>query len=282
MTTQQEDHIVNPLPLPHSHLGEEGIINISSDVLIESQCQGTTIKNTTLSVVAGLIARQKPPCLDTFPVAPSNFARTFDVEQIVLNAQRQAALMIGESIKAMVLKTSNECLPSLKGKIDELFDAIVKIGVDPSSLRSQIDKYMADVNRLDVVRHANSTKISPEVQSERLTIISSQINDALNFESEEAKRRQSLKVDFVTLDTKQDALKKELEQLSIQKKQLHNSLLEIDENLSKNQNNISRLREEHVTIAQTPVLTDADAKSLETLQEAIKIQHDKIACLMWA
>ena len=29
----------------------------------------------------------------------------------------------------MILKTSNECLPLLKVKIDEFFNAIVKIGV---------------------------------------------------------------------------------------------------------------------------------------------------------
>ena len=77
---------------------------------------------------------------------------------------------------------------------------------------------------------ANSTKISFEVQSERLTIIASQIANTLNFETVEVRRCESLKVDLVTLDAKQDALK-ELEQLGIQKDCLYNSILEIDENL---------------------------------------------------
>ena len=35
-TMQRDNHSIIPLPLPHSHLGDEGIINILSDVLIES------------------------------------------------------------------------------------------------------------------------------------------------------------------------------------------------------------------------------------------------------
>ena len=53
--------------------------------------------------------------------------------------------------------------------------------------------------------------------------------DALNSEGVQANRRQSLKVDLVSLDAKQKALKKELEQLGIQKELIHNSILEIDE-----------------------------------------------------
>ena len=66
--------------------------------------------------------------------------------------------------------------------------------------------------------------------------------DALNSEGVEANRRQSLKVDLVTLDTKRKALKKELKQLGIEKEHFHNSIMEIDDNLANKQNNISRLR----------------------------------------
>ena len=41
LTIQREDHFIIPLPLPYSHLGNEGINNILSDVLIESQGQKT-------------------------------------------------------------------------------------------------------------------------------------------------------------------------------------------------------------------------------------------------
>ena len=47
MTIQREDHSIIPLPLSHSHFGDEGITNILSDVLIESQGQKTTIGDTT-------------------------------------------------------------------------------------------------------------------------------------------------------------------------------------------------------------------------------------------
>ena len=72
-------------------------------------------------------------------------------------------------------------------------------------------------------------KISPKVQSERLTIVAFQIVDTLNSEGVQANRRQSLKTDLAILNAKHEALKKELEQLGIQKERLHNSILEIDE-----------------------------------------------------
>ena len=81
--------------------------------------------------------------------------------------------MIGKNIKEMIIKTSNNCLILLRRKIDELFNAIMKTRVDPSSLKSQIEKYMVSVDHLDVVRHTYSMKISPEVQSKRLIIIMS-------------------------------------------------------------------------------------------------------------
>ena len=213
LTMPLDNHSITPLLLSHSHLGDEGITNILSDVLIESQGQKTTIGDTTydeltLLAVAGLIPEQQSPCPTV--VASFTSTHTFDVEQIILNAQRQAALMIGKDIKEMIIKTSNECLPLLRGKIDELLDAITKIGVDPSPLKSQIENYMESVDRLDAVQHTHSMMISSEVQSERLAIVASQIVDALNSKGVQANYHQSLKVDLTTLDTKQEALKKEL------------------------------------------------------------------------
>lgn len=68
--------------------------------------------------------------------------------------------MIWENIKEIILKTSSECFPLLKGKIDELFNVIMNIGVDPSPLKSQIKKYMVGINRLNIVWCAYSIKIS--------------------------------------------------------------------------------------------------------------------------
>ena len=159
----------------------------------------------------------------------------------------------------------------------------MKIGVDPSPLKSQIEKYMKSVDHLDAVQCIHYMKISSKVQSERLAIVASQMMDALNFEGVQVNRRQSLKIDLATLDAKQEALKKELEQLGIQKEHIHNSILEIDEIIANKHNDVSHLRKKHVIIAQTPVLTDfgVDVKTLDTLQEALKTQRDELACLVW-
>ena len=146
---QRDNHSIISLPFPHSYLGDEGITNILSDIMIESQGQKTTIGDTTydeltLLAVVGLFIEQQSPCPTM--VAPSTSIHTFDIEQIIFNAQRQVALMIGEDIKKMIIKTSNECLSLLRGKIDELFNAIIKIGVDPPPLKFQIEKYMENVD----------------------------------------------------------------------------------------------------------------------------------------
>ena len=124
---------------------------------------------------------------------------------------------------------------------------------------------MVSVDHLDAVQHTYSMKISLKEQSERLAIVASQIVDALNSKVVQANRHQSLKVNLATLNTKQEALKKKLEQLGIQKEHLHNSILEIDENIVNKQNDNSHLRKEHVIVAQTPILIDIDVKTLETL-----------------
>ena len=63
LTIQREDRSIILLPIPHSHLGDEGITTILSDVFIESQGQETTIGDTTydklkLLVIASLIVEQ--------------------------------------------------------------------------------------------------------------------------------------------------------------------------------------------------------------------------------
>ena len=157
----------------------------------------------------------------------------------------------------------------------------MNIGVDPSPLKSQIEKYLESVDRLDAVQCTHSMKISSEVQSARLTIVTSQIVDALNSEGVQVNHCQSLKVDLATLDARQEALKKELEQLGIQKERFHNSILEIDEIIANKQSDVSRLQKEHVIIAQTPVLTDVNVKTLKTLQETLRTQRDELSCLVW-
>ena len=111
----------------------------------------------TLLVVVGLIAEQQSSC--PTDETPSTFIHTFDVKQIILNVKCQTTLIIGECIKEIIIKTSNECLPLLRGKIDELFNAIVNTRVDPSLLKSQIEKYMVSVDCLDTVQHTHSMKI---------------------------------------------------------------------------------------------------------------------------
>ena len=82
LTMQRDNHSIIPLPLSYSRLGDEGITNILSDVLIESQGQKTTIGDTrydelTLLEVAGLISEQQSPCPTM--VAHSTSFHTFDI-----------------------------------------------------------------------------------------------------------------------------------------------------------------------------------------------------------
>ena len=66
--------------------------------------------------------------------------------------------------------------------------------------------------------------------------------DAQNSKGLQVNCHQSLKVDLATLNVKHKAVNKELKQLGIQKEYLHNSILEINENTTNKQNDISLLR----------------------------------------
>ena len=70
LTIQWEDHFVIPKPFLRPHLGDEGIINICSDVLVEAQGQDTTIEETMydelmLLATIDLISNQQSPHLIT-------------------------------------------------------------------------------------------------------------------------------------------------------------------------------------------------------------------------
>ena len=78
--------------MPHSRFGDEGITNMLSDVLTKSQGHkniigDTTYDELTLLAVVGLIVEQQSPC--PIVVASSTSTHTFDVKQIILNAQFQ-------------------------------------------------------------------------------------------------------------------------------------------------------------------------------------------------
>ena len=67
--------------------------------MIESQDQEAAIENTTydeltLLTIIDLIARQQSLYPNTLPVASLNFVHTFDMEQIILDAQCQEALIV--------------------------------------------------------------------------------------------------------------------------------------------------------------------------------------------
>ena len=79
--------------------------------------------------------------------------------------------------------------PIIERKIVELFNAITKIGVDPSPLKSRVEKYMESVDLGGRRIIKKKMKISLEVQNERLAIVASQIVDALNSEGVQANRR---------------------------------------------------------------------------------------------
>ena len=90
----------------------------------------------TLLTIAGLIAKQQSPYSDTPPITLSDFIRIFDMEQIIFDAQHQATRMIEESIRKMILKTFIDHFSLPKGKIDDLFRAIMSTDIDSSPLKS--------------------------------------------------------------------------------------------------------------------------------------------------
>ncbi|CAL8083342.1 unnamed protein product [Prunus armeniaca] len=173
--------------------------------------------------------------------------------------------IMSNQIKSIILKASLERLPSFKDEIGKLLTTLDNVGADVSSLRAMIDALMVTAVDYCSAHSAYSQKLSPEVQSDRLAAVDSSLSVALALQQAEEVHQFSILESIKSANVRMKELKREQEQLESRLRQLNESLSKSDAQLSYHHGEVARLREDKIAVEEAPVLSTADAETLDAL-----------------
>ncbi|KAH7847316.1 hypothetical protein Vadar_024677 [Vaccinium darrowii] len=116
-----------------------------------------------------------------------------------------------------------------------------------------------------------------EQQSHVLASVSQRLSAAELEEGEINKEFQLCQQQFESIKAKEAQLKKELKDLGIKRKEMEAQLLAHENELSKRQANVSRLKEEVSTIQNAAVQSDADIENLEQMKNLLEALQKELA-----
>ncbi|CAL8152125.1 unnamed protein product [Prunus armeniaca] len=162
---------------------------------------------------------------------------------------RKVVSILGNQIKSIILKASLERLPSFKDEIGKLLTTLDNVGADVSSLRVMIDALMVTAVDYCSAHSTYSQKLSPE----------------------------SIK----SANTRIEELKREQEQLESRLRQLNESLSKSDAQLSYHHGEVACLREDKIAVEEAPVLSTADAETLDALRVSFERLRNSFKDLSW-
>ncbi|CAL8174673.1 unnamed protein product [Prunus armeniaca] len=188
---------------------------------------------------------------------------------------------MGNQIKNIILKASLERLPSFKDEIGKLLTTLDNVGADVSSLRAMIDALMVTAVDYCSAHSAYSQKLSPEVQSDHLAAVDSSLSVALALQQAEEVHQFSILESIKSANTCMEELKREQEQLESRLRQLNESLSKSDAQLSYHHGEVARLREDKNAVEEAPVLSTADAETLDALRVSFERLRNGFKDLSW-
>ncbi|CAL2256851.1 unnamed protein product [Prunus armeniaca] len=154
-------------------------------------------------------------------------------------------------------------------------------GADVSSLRAMIDALMVTAVDYCSTHSAYSQKLSPEVQSDRLAAVDSSLSVALALQQAEEVHQFSILESIKSANTRMEELKREQEQLESRLRQLNESLSKSDAELSYHHGEVARLREDKIAVEEAPVLSTADAETLDALRVSFERLRNGFKDLSW-
>ncbi|CAL8991157.1 unnamed protein product [Prunus brigantina] len=194
---------------------------------------------------------------------------------------RKVVSVLGNQIKNIILKASLERLPSFKDEIGKLLTTLDNVGADVSSLRAMIDALMVTAVDYHSAHSSYSQKLSPEAQSDRLAAVDSSLSIALALQQAEETHQFSVLESIQSANMRMEELKREQEQLELTLHQLNGSLSESDVQLSYHRREVTRLREDKIAVEEAPILSDADAETLDTLRVSFERLRNSFKDLSW-
>ena len=194
---------------------------------------------------------------------------------------RKVISVLGNQVKSIILKASLERLPSFKDELGKLMTTLDNVGANVSSLRAMIDALMVTAVDYHSAHSTYSQKLSPEAQSDRLAAVDSSLSVALALQQAEEVHQSSILKSIQSANTRMEELKREQEQLELRLRQLNGSLSESDAQLSYHHGEVTRLREDKTAVEKAPVLSAADAETLDTLRVSFERLRNGFKDLSW-
>ena len=194
---------------------------------------------------------------------------------------RKVISVLGNQVKSIILKASLERLPSFKDELGKLMTTLDNVGANVSSLRAMIDALMVTAVDYHSAHSTYSQKLSPEAQSDRSAAVDSSLSVALALQQAEEVHQSSILKSIQSANTRMEELKREQEQLELRLCQLNGSLSESDAQLSYHHGEVTRLREDKTAVEEAPVLSAADAETLDTLRVSFERLRNGFKDLSW-
>ncbi|CAL8156625.1 unnamed protein product [Prunus armeniaca] len=151
--------------------------------------------------------------------------------------------VLGNQIKSIILKASLERLPSFKDELGKLLTTL-----DNSDRLVAVDSSFSIALALQQAEETHQFFVLEFIQSAKMRI---------------------------------EELKKEQEQLELRLHQLNESLSESDVQLSYHCRDVTRLREDKIAVEGAPILSVADAETLNTLQVSFERLRNGFKDLSW-
>ncbi|CAL8168347.1 unnamed protein product [Prunus armeniaca] len=166
---------------------------------------------------------------------------------------RKVVSVLGNQIKNIILKASLERLSSFEDEIGKLLTTLDNVGAD----------------------------LSPKVQSDRLAAVDSSLSVALALQQAEEVHQFSILKSIKSANTRMEELKREQEQLESRLRQLNESLSKSDAQFSYHHCEVARLRVDKIAVEEAPVLSTADAETLDALRVSFERLRNGFKDLSW-
>ncbi|CAL8992957.1 unnamed protein product, partial [Prunus brigantina] len=244
-------------------------------------------ENDTLHPISGSGARLRGSFAQPHFLKPTNHASTSEMScgepklGVADKTLHKVISILGNQIKSIILKASLERLPSFKDELSKLLTTVDNVGADVSSLRAMIDALMVTVVDYHSAHSTYPQKLSPKAQSDRLATFDYSLSIALALQQAEETHQFFVLESVQSANKRMEELKGEQEQLELRLHQLNESLSESDVQLSYHRREVTRLREDKIAVEGAPVLSAADAETLDTLRVSFERLRNGYKDLSW-
>lgn len=206
------------------------------------------------------------------PVIPEE--SKFDSSSILKDVARTSIMMISQKSLAKIAKLPLLDVPSIRGKGEDLFENITKLGGDPSPLRARIDQYISDVEKYLYYEARLKGSITLEARDEQIQKAEKALEVVCGAKLEQDKLVNNLRERQVHLRAKILELEAEL-------KTVQASLPNAETEQAKMDADIDEHNKKLEDLAQLPIASDNEFKAIQVMMESIEDDRKNLKDFNW-